>query len=951
MKTYMRIFSVMVGIYVFLLANNALAALAVGNFTLVSSKRVSRTVYEYTYMAEVSNSDSIGYTDVSATVASGSSNTVIVDEQISFPDVASGASAESNDTFSFRQNRLYPFNWDDLVWTATGTPQTTPVEITIGGIVVGGAPMVGTVNIRDSSDPPQFSYSGIDIEGHYSLAIDSTWQTPCLLWAEGYVGGIHMTMLSYVDLAPDELSKVSNITPATTAIVASAMGAQLEDIDPAVAPIPAPGAVNELKAKVHTVLEDLFAVFTLPPAFDLFETPFVAGEGPDLMYDAESFSTDPENNVAVTSKADPSIELVITDATTPDDAAVLAGDALGAKSAVEQFQDFFNTLYGLYQVARPDLSTLENTILPLCANGLVDTGSYGAADMLAIWDFDPARAPPVGRELVSCSIYRPMQLQHYGALPIHEMPDSYPQGLWVNLTIRQNGRLFNGFTSFVDIGGGNWRYYGNRRPFVSGGRVRARCEKDVSPIGSIVYEHGLHFWSNDVGNSARTQTGMTNMAIFNPAMPAETIDGLNVNCLRMARNNGGLNTEYGITNVHTQYASSFYRHRGDGAANDLDLVALAPQNGKEFVFIGLNDANQPVYAWPNLLGSLPLELEELVVNDNNYFASQISPADIDDIVVPGTTTIDWALPANDNLIPSWSKLEWYNNDWLFNEIYMYNPAHYGPADYNAFLTADHDASAYAAGVRRAFSVVMMVHKANQSEYRASQQHSPWASEAMEARDGQVFFDVQKSYTVDRLSNKLDARIRAVDRSVNRIAADVIVDSAQAEGAGTDQRIEVRLLYQPDEHWFMGDNTELFIASASVEYQNGVLFANGWTWGSRDASGSDLYPIPAPVGSFPFSAPVAFGNSHTLAAEYDAATNSLKIEFDGQVSAFDMSGLPTFDPANFKSAEIRIRVTNINDPDDSGRIQARCDNVKLDGVLYDDFSSGLEVNKWWVHAYE
>ena len=51
--------------------------LTIGNHTLISKKRVSRVEYEYTYTADVTNSGSQGFEDVSASVMSNSSHTLV----------------------------------------------------------------------------------------------------------------------------------------------------------------------------------------------------------------------------------------------------------------------------------------------------------------------------------------------------------------------------------------------------------------------------------------------------------------------------------------------------------------------------------------------------------------------------------------------------------------------------------------------------------------------------------------------------------------------------------------------------------------------------------------------------------------------------------------------------------------------------------------------------------
>ena len=106
--------------------------LCIDNYVLVGKKRVGRTIFEYTFTAEVTNSGSSGYSQVHGSVTSNNPHTVIVDGELDFPDVGPGEVKTSLDTFSFRQNRRYPFDPNALTWTITGEPisQNQPPSVT-----------------------------------------------------------------------------------------------------------------------------------------------------------------------------------------------------------------------------------------------------------------------------------------------------------------------------------------------------------------------------------------------------------------------------------------------------------------------------------------------------------------------------------------------------------------------------------------------------------------------------------------------------------------------------------------------------------------------------------------------------------------------------------------------------------------------------------------------------
>ena len=139
MRTIIRSSGAAVVLLVLLMAGNALADLTVGNYALVSSKRVSRTECEYTYQGQVTNDDQ-AVKNVAAQVTSNSSHTTIIEGVLEFGDVAAGSSLQSTDTFTIKQDRLYPFDPSSLQWNI----RFTPAFITVTGKAVAGVPVVGT---------------------------------------------------------------------------------------------------------------------------------------------------------------------------------------------------------------------------------------------------------------------------------------------------------------------------------------------------------------------------------------------------------------------------------------------------------------------------------------------------------------------------------------------------------------------------------------------------------------------------------------------------------------------------------------------------------------------------------------------------------------------------------------------------------------------------------------
>lgn len=91
---------------------------------LVSSRRITRDLTDFTYTIRVTNQGG-AILNASAFVRSLSSNTVIQDNEVVLGTVPTGSTLTSTDTFTLRQNRLVPFRVQDLVWTIQGQEANT----------------------------------------------------------------------------------------------------------------------------------------------------------------------------------------------------------------------------------------------------------------------------------------------------------------------------------------------------------------------------------------------------------------------------------------------------------------------------------------------------------------------------------------------------------------------------------------------------------------------------------------------------------------------------------------------------------------------------------------------------------------------------------------------------------------------------------------------------------
>jgi len=111
--------------------------IAIDDYTLISSTRISRTVYEYIYTADASNWGT-GDVALSAALASTASNITVVQGSLDFGDVPEGATRQSVGSFVVRVDRTLPFDVNALLWTVTATPLAPSTYALIDAAVTNG---------------------------------------------------------------------------------------------------------------------------------------------------------------------------------------------------------------------------------------------------------------------------------------------------------------------------------------------------------------------------------------------------------------------------------------------------------------------------------------------------------------------------------------------------------------------------------------------------------------------------------------------------------------------------------------------------------------------------------------------------------------------------------------------------------------------------------------------
>jgi PKD repeat protein len=169
-------------------ATASAADVTVGDLTLISSKRATRTHYDFTYKVGVTNAGS-AIANVTATVTSTASTTTIIDGDLSFSDLDTGGSATSSDTFTLRQDRRVPFDLSvlqfDFSYDQAGddTAPTLQFEAPTNGAVVDTTLPTFTISFSDEGSGLDLSsyrtfVNGVDVTASTTITESGATYTP-----------------------------------------------------------------------------------------------------------------------------------------------------------------------------------------------------------------------------------------------------------------------------------------------------------------------------------------------------------------------------------------------------------------------------------------------------------------------------------------------------------------------------------------------------------------------------------------------------------------------------------------------------------------------------------------------------------------------------------------------------------------------------------------------------
>jgi len=267
----------------------------------------------------------------------------------------------------------------------SGTASTTP---SLSGTAAVGAPLAGaTVILKDGAGKTLTQTAGAD--GSYTFSDVSGFTAPLMLQATGTAGGTSYTLHSVLETVPAAgVSGVINVTPATDAATAQAVGADPATVFADAAKIKTVDATKlaDAKARLNAALKDvLTALGEDPSKVDLFTTKFAAdNKGLDKLLDLVAISNNTAASgqaIQITDKNTQATNTIAPDAKPADVAKVTAPssddvklDTSGIKTMLSSFNKLTSTEADINSAAMLDIFDTD----------FLDNGNNRAAQISSI---------------------------------------------------------------------------------------------------------------------------------------------------------------------------------------------------------------------------------------------------------------------------------------------------------------------------------------------------------------------------------------------------------------------------------------------------------------------------------------------------------------------------------------------------------------------------------------
>jgi hypothetical protein len=554
-------------------------------------------------------------------------------------------------------------------------------QAAVFGTAAAGAPVVGVVHLRDEAGNRRSQST--DAEGGFRFDITGL-TPPFLLWVDGTANAKAAFFYSMA-----EAGGRVNITPATHAILAMALGGDVVAHYAANPGAPPPGSVqtDAAKQKIANLLVELFASKGVSGDFDLMNGQFDPdGSGFDEIMDVVDFKADGQHIEIVdrgtstilfkqeTSTGD---VLVEKDPREVKDVVVSTIDALlEIKAILKAFKSKFRAAVPTYDEL---LAAMQSTM----AADFIKAGQ-NREEYLAKMTADRL----IGIEFENIALYRKMKAHHLGDVApwsINELPSGYAQGVWCTLKYRIGNKVAYEMAAFArQTANGSWKWLGDRNPFRFGGVVQpesAYWRPTSTGNSRLRIFSGLRLRAEDHDRAAFNRLGIVAFDTFNSALPPYT-DQATGNTYRALHSvkDPDPSLKYDFSPPKT-WRSKYWEKDG------LDIAAISDP---EFVFVGYDAEDRPVHVWISLLDKQPIREAELwkdswanaaAESTGNYFSKLSTvwgeaalPVIASDALDSARVPLEWELAPLGDYVAS-AEVYWANaaNTWV-GPNYIENPA-------------------------------------------------------------------------------------------------------------------------------------------------------------------------------------------------------------------------------------------------------------------------------------
>jgi hypothetical protein len=339
----------------------------------------------------------------------------------------------------------------------------TPASTTISGTAAAGAPIIGTVTIKDSSSPAKTKTATISADGKYTVDVAGM-TAPFMMRADGTVGGRSYSLYSAATSA--DVGGTINVTPLTDLIVANIAGQIASNFFASgnFSSLTAAALATET-ASLTARLQQVLTAVGVAGSIDLLRSSFNADHsGLDAALDVLRVQVDPTTALAtITNIIDN--QVIIDNLASRTDSSVLT--ATNVASSLSDFQKIAATFDSFGQLFATSLPAYNNAALnALFATDFLDDSEDRASFLSGITS-EPGN---IGIRFDTITLLGPLS------------PAGSPTAGTVSFLVTQQGSSFTKIFQVKKVAG-VWVIAGNQRIARAEGRTFARLQ-NVSQIDS-----------------------------------------------------------------------------------------------------------------------------------------------------------------------------------------------------------------------------------------------------------------------------------------------------------------------------------------------------------------------------------------------------------------------------------------------------------------------------------